>query len=72
MPRFSFTLFGLILTAGLTSCTAVKPYQRSYLNDPEMDMAMSAAEKMENYAQNIREGAVTPGDSKSSGGCGCN
>ena len=53
------------------SCQAVKPYQRSYLNDSSMQMGLSKSGAIENYAQTIREGA-SGARGKSSGGCGCN
>ena len=72
MRRFSYLIVVFLLSLCASSCTTVKPYQRSYLNDPEMDPANSTAQKMEHDAQTIREGGTTPGGSKSSGGCGCN
>lgn len=54
------------------SCTTVKPYQRAYLNDPEMQMGNNAGKAFENYVLNIREGSIVPGSKKASGGCGCN
>ncbi len=64
-------LFVLFIFA-LSACQTVKPYQRIYLNDPEMQMGTSSAKGFENYVQSIREGAIPAGSSKSSGGCGCN
>lgn len=73
MPKYKYQFFVcILLIGGLSSCATVKPYQRTYLNDPEMAPAMSAAQKLEQDAQTIREGSTTPGGSKSSGGCGCN
>ena len=59
----------LILQLG---CQAVKPYQRAYLNDPEMQLGSNSGKKFEGYVESIREGATGAGGSKSSGGCGCN
>ncbi|SFP98037.1 protein of unknown function [Pseudarcicella hirudinis] len=59
----------LILIGG---CKTVKPYQRIYLNDSEMQIGNTSARNFENYVQSIREGATMPGGAKSSGGCGCN
>ncbi|MCB9338809.1 MAG: DUF4266 domain-containing protein [Lewinellaceae bacterium] len=62
-------LFSLLVWS---SCQTVKPYQRTYLNDPEMQMGVDAGASFEGYVQAIREGAIIPGGQKASGGCGCN
>ena len=56
----------------LSGCQSVKPYQRVYLNDPEMQMGSNSGKKFEGYVQSIREGATEAGGTKASGGCGCN
>lgn len=63
---------GLILMFGEFSCQSVKPYQRVYINDPEMQMGSNAGKKFEEYVESIREGATQAAGTKSSGGCGCN
>jgi len=63
-------LMSLLLSQ--SACKTVKPYQRVYLNDPEMQMGSNAGKKFEGYVESIREGAIPAGGSKSSGGCGCN
>lgn len=55
----------------LTSCQAVKPYQRAYLNDRDMIFGSSASENMEQKLHAYREGAAGAGKGKTSGGCGC-
>ncbi len=55
-----------------TGCQTLKPYERIYVNDPQMQMDNSAGRNFENYVHSIREGATPPGSAKSSGGCGCN
>ena len=55
-----------------TSCHTVKPYQRVYLNDPEMQMGNDLTGKYEERVQDIREGAYPAGSATKSGGCGCN
>jgi Domain of unknown function (DUF4266) len=62
-------MFGLCLFA---SCKTVKPYQKIYLNDSEMQFDNSSPKKFEKYVHSIREGATPASGSKSSGGCGCN
>lgn len=55
-----------------TACTAVKPYQRAYLEDRDMAFKQNAPEKFEQSAHTYREGAAGGGMGKNSGGCGCN
>ncbi|HPI12638.1 MAG TPA: DUF4266 domain-containing protein [Catalimonadaceae bacterium] len=65
--------FCLILAAiSAVSCASLKPYDRVYVNDPEMDLGNDAGKNFENYVHSIREGATPAGNSKGSGGCGCN
>lgn len=67
-----FLITWLVLALGSFSCQSVKPYQRVYLNDPEMQMGSNAGKKFEDYVETIREGATPAAGTKSSGGCGCN
>lgn len=62
----------LIFAFIFTSCKTIKPYERIYINDPQMQMGTAAPKNFENYVHSIREGAIPAGSSKSSGGCGCN
>ena len=63
---FMFLLFCL------ASCSAVKPYQKSRLNDSEMELSARKAQKFEQNFQSYREGASGANGGKSGGGCGCN
>ena len=63
------SLFILLL---LGACTSLKPYERVYVNDPEMDMRPDAGQRFQMYVHSIREGAKEPGSKTGSGGCGCN
>ena len=72
MLRSILFLIVAVLILGISSCTVVKPYQRVYLNDTEMQIGIHSVQKIEQDAQTIREGATSPGGAKSSGGCGCN
>ncbi len=54
------------------SCHPVKPYQRVYLNDREMQISNGISVKFEENAEGIREGASPAGGIYTSGGCGCN
>jgi Domain of unknown function (DUF4266) len=60
--------FGSLLTA----CKTVKPYQKSRLNDSEMELASRKSEKFEQNFYLYREGASGANGGKSGGGCGCN
>lgn len=63
-------LMSIMLTT--VSCATVKPYQRAYLNDAEMQAGKLDIEKFDENMQTYREGASGGGTGKSSGGCGCN
>jgi hypothetical protein len=66
------TILGFIVLSGfLSSCQSVKPYQRMYLNDSSMKLGKNRVAGFENSAHAIREGASS-GQTKSTGGCGCN
>nr|WP_091866768.1 DUF4266 domain-containing protein [Pricia antarctica] len=55
-----------------TSCVAVKPYEKVYLNDDEMQLSAKGAERFETNFQVYREAASGANGGKSGGGCGCN
>jgi hypothetical protein len=66
-------LLALLCLGTLSSCSpALAPYERVYVNDPEMSMGTSSSEGFGQYVHAIREGAVAPQAQKGSGGCGCN
>lgn len=56
----------------MTGCTTVKPWERVYLNDSEMQIGGSSGKTFEDYVHSIRTGSVMAGSKKLSGGCGCN
>lgn len=62
----------VLLTIAAASCTTVKEYQKSKLNDSEMTLANRKVEKTELGFQSYREGASGANSGKSGGGCGCN
>ncbi|MDB5228096.1 MAG: hypothetical protein JWN78_2289 [Bacteroidota bacterium] len=72
MQLFKFYFLLCFTLLFICSCQTVKPYQRVYLNDPEMQMGKNNAERYEEHVQDIREGATPPGGATKSGGCGCN
>jgi Holliday junction resolvasome RuvABC endonuclease subunit len=63
---------GIAITAVMGSCTPVKEYQKSRLNDGEMVLGNRKVEKTELSFQSYREGASGANAGKSGGGCGCN
>jgi hypothetical protein len=70
------TLFRVGLAASVTamtlSCTSVKEYQKSRINDSEMSLSSRKVEKNELNFQSYREGASGANGGKTGGGCGCN
>ncbi len=54
------------------SCAPVKAYQKMYINDSEMELALRKVEKFEMNFQLYREGASGANGGKTGGGCGCN
>jgi Domain of unknown function (DUF4266) len=72
LNRFKILYIALFLGVLGQSCTSVKPYQKSKINDSEMDLASRKAEKFEQSFYLYREGASGANGGKSGGGCGCN
>ncbi|MEO8471957.1 MAG: DUF4266 domain-containing protein [Chryseolinea sp.] len=60
------------IVIALPACESVKPYQRAYLNDHEMQPGQSGALRFDDQVQAYREASSGGGSSKVSGGCGCN
>jgi len=56
----------------LSSCATVRPYQKVYLNDAEMELAQRPAETFEQNFHLYREAASGANGGKNGGGCGCN
>jgi hypothetical protein len=67
-------LGSLIVLMGLSvsSCTTVKEYQKSRINDSEMTLSTRKVEKNELNFQSYREGSSGANGGKTGGGCGCN
>ena len=62
----------LAITLSLTSCVAVKDYEKVYINDPDMVLADKKSSKFVTSFQVYRESASGANGGKSGGGCGCN
>jgi Domain of unknown function (DUF4266) len=72
--RFAGLAVGMAVGMGglFPSCTPVKEYQKSRINDSEMSLANRKVEKSELNAQSYREGSSGANGGKTGGGCGCN
>lgn len=62
----------MAVATGLTSCMAVKPYQKMNLNDPNMKLSANSIDRFETNFQVYREAASGANGGKTGGGCGCN
>jgi hypothetical protein len=62
----------LLTSLLMTSCSAVRPYQRVYVDDPDMRASANSVDQFEHHVEGIREGAMGGIAGKGSGGCGCN
>lgn len=65
-------LFFLITLVAFSSCVRVKEFQKSRINDSEMELSARKSEKFEQSFYLYREGASGANGGKSGGGCGCN
>ena len=65
-------LSSCMLLVVFSSCTRVREYQKSRINDSEMELAARKSEKFEQSFYLYREGASGANGGKSGGGCGCN
>ena len=71
-PRTKILRLLILLAALAQGCAGVKPYQRTYLNDDNMQLGRRPLDKFDENAHSYREGSTGGGGSKASGGCGCN
>lgn len=55
----------------ISGCTSVKPYQKMYLNDPDMQLKSRDIEAYEISCESYREGSTGAHGGKAGGGCGC-
>ncbi|MCG2611745.1 DUF4266 domain-containing protein [Flavobacterium sp. SM15] len=62
----------LLIAGSAIHCKSVKEYQKSKINDSEMELAAKKTEKFENTFQLYREGSSGANGGKTGGGCGCN
>ncbi|MEO8711174.1 MAG: DUF4266 domain-containing protein [Parafilimonas sp.] len=64
--------FAFLLSIIIISCSNVKAYQKSRINDAEMTLSNRKVEKNELNVQSYREGSSGANGGKTGGGCGCN
>lgn len=72
LKQLRIPIGAIIITIVLFSCTPVKEYQKSRLNDGEMELSSRQSQKTEQNFQSYREGASGANGGKTGGGCGCN
>ncbi|HTC00096.1 MAG TPA: DUF4266 domain-containing protein [Ferruginibacter sp.] len=72
LKRMRIPITVIIITIIIYSCTPVKEYQKSRLNDGEMELSSRQVQKTEQNFQSYREGASGANGGKTGGGCGCN
>lgn len=65
-------LMVITILLNLTSCVAVKEYDKVYVNDEEMALSAKSTERFETNFQIYREGSAGANGGKTGGGCGCN
>lgn len=65
-------LAGIFFIVVLAGCSPVKGYQKTRLNDAEMELSSRKSQKFELNFQAYREGASGANGGKTGGGCGCN
>jgi len=65
-------VIALLISNFLTSCVAVKEYEKVSLNDPDMILADKKCDRNISTFHSYREAAVGANGGKTGGGCGCN
>lgn len=65
------TAFYLLLALSV-GCSPVKEYQKSKINDSDMELAAKKSERFENTFELYREASSGANGGKTGGGCGCN
>jgi len=65
-------LLAIVIIFLLSSCVAVKEYEKVYVNDADMKLTANKINKFETSFQVYREAASGANGGKAGGGCGCN
>jgi len=66
------TAICVMILATLSSCVAIKEYEKMNINDPDMKLSSFSIKRFETNFQVYREGASGANGGKTGGGCGCN
>jgi hypothetical protein len=61
-----------LMIFSLTSCVAVKEYEKVNINDPDMSLSARSIDRTEITFQAYREASSGANGGKTGGGCGCN
>lgn len=72
LNKLKSSLLLLFCTGMMFSCASVKEYQKTKINDAEMNLSARKSEKFEQSFYMYREGPAGANGGKSGGGCGCN
>ncbi|MCX6232296.1 MAG: DUF4266 domain-containing protein [Bacteroidetes bacterium] len=67
-----YLVIAVLLTVALSACSSVKEYQKSKINDSDMELSAKKSERFESNFLMYREGASGANGGKTGGGCGCN
>lgn len=67
-----YLIIVLLLTIAISSCSSVKEYQKSKINDADMELSAKKSERFESNFLMYREGGSGANGGKTGGGCGCN
>ncbi len=65
-------LMVIVTLLSLSSCVAVKEYEKVNLNDPDMLLAEKKSDRNISTFHSYREAASGGNGGKTGGGCGCN
>ena len=65
-------IISVAITFLISGCISVKPYQKAYLNDEDMDLGSRSLDNYETSFESYREGSSGANGGKIGGGCGCN
>ncbi len=69
MKKFLLLFIAII---SLSSCVAIKEYEKVNINDPDMKLSDRGVDRFKTNFQVYREAASGGNGGKTGGGCGCN
>jgi len=65
-------LLGCVILLTVSSCVAVREYEKVNINDPDMVLSEMKCDRNITMFQAYREAAAGANGGKTGGGCGCN